>query len=69
MDTLLQVLPIVENYRRTTGHSGSVTKIEYKDEYTILVTYTSIYGPYVWTINIRYLKEDIIFINDALIKL
>ncbi len=69
MDILLQILPIVENYRKSTGHSGLVTKIEYKDEYTILITYTSMYGSYVWAINIRYLKEDIVFINDALIKL
>lgn len=66
---LLQVLSIVENYRKASGHAGTITKVEYKDEYTILITYTSMYGPYVWTINIRYLKEKVIFINEDLIKL
>ena len=66
---LLQVLPIVENYRNASGHAGTITKVEYKDEYTILITYASVYGPYVWTINTKYFKEKVIFINEDLIKL
>lgn len=67
MDILIELLPIVEDYRVKNGHTGIIVKIEYKDEYTILITYQSRFGYYTWSVDTQYYKDKLLFIDSNLV--